>query len=115
MDKLQALLNWWSDNGLPVPLIRHNGRGDLVATLALLGFGVLAVILLVGGSSVTLAPNALIAGGTVEIPRLDSIGAGLAALTPAIGGLIAYIVKRKHDLLDESGELSGPAPTPPQP
>ena len=51
-EKNKKWWNFFSDNGVPVPLIRHKGRGDLVATAMVLSFATVLTSLLFNGSEV---------------------------------------------------------------
>lgn len=85
--------NFFTDNGLPVPLIRHRGRGDLVATIVVLFSLVTASLLLFGGSSYV---NASV-GLSIKIPTLDSFGKAAVAVVSVMGALFGYVRKRAQD------------------
>jgi hypothetical protein len=89
------LINFFTDNGLPLPLIRHRGRGDLVATLVVYFSIILGLLLLLGGSSM----EYLEAGRkvTIKIPELKSLTAALAPLLATLAALWGYLKKRKED------------------
>ena len=81
-----------ADSGIPLPLLRHNGRPDLVASIVVLLAAVLCVSLLLGGSTYTGHGLAL------RIPALADLSAALPAVGAWAAGLVAYVAKRGQDL-----------------
>lgn len=84
--------NFFTDNGLPVPLVRHNGRGDLIATIVVLFAACVAFLLMFGGSTYS-------SGGiNIVVPTLQSFTSAAVALVSVLGAIIGYVSKRKQDL-----------------
>ena len=91
MEPKKQWYNFLTDNGLPIPLIRHHGRGDLVATLAILLCIVVAFVMMFGGS--TYQGN----GFNIEIPKVDTFSSALVAIIPVLGTIYGYVTKRAQD------------------
>ena len=77
--------DWWTDHGIPLPLIRHRGRGDLMATALVLSLAVVLTSLLFAGATVPLLG--------MKIAKIDSVVV-LTVLGAATGG---YVWKRGQD------------------
>jgi hypothetical protein len=113
----KAIINFFTDNGFPAPLLRHNGRGDLVATIVLLFAAVLALLLILGGSTYVAPEGSTLAGLTIIVPSLSGLVPALAALIPVLAALVAYVSKRGQDIqadLAATGVTDAPTAEPPK-
>lgn len=95
--------NFFADNGLPVPLVRHHGRGDLVATIAVMFAVVVAALLMFGGSSYVGPSGGTLAGIKIVVPGLKDFTSAAVALVSVLGALVGYVTKRRDDLKNGNG------------
>ena len=109
------------DSGLPLPLLRKDGRPDLVASVVLAVTAIVLLLMLVcgvfGGADVALGkPGDWYAVHWI-VPALATVGAFIPLATTALlPVLLPYIVKRKHDVDAGVGPSQEDAPAPrPQP
>ena len=107
-DNAKRWYNWISDNGIPLPLVRHKGRGDLVATAVVCLLAVLIFVMAFGGSVFVLG------GSVLTVPKLDSLAGAAAALVPFLAALFGYIRKRGQDKGDPAAPDSTTITEPPR-
>ena len=85
-----------NDNGVPWPMLRYNGRGDFIVTICTAFFVAILLMIFFGGSGYHSNPDPKI-GVHIVIPGIQSLTSIIATVLPAIGTLIAYVIKRKDD------------------
>lgn len=89
---LVKFVNWFTDNGIPIPMIRKNKRGDFTATCSFVAFGAGVFLLILAGNKLEFL------GRTFTVPTYDPLVL-LAFISPS---QMFYVWRRGQDAKRET-------------